>query len=62
MHDENDMITFMMLFVASVPFVLWTALKRRRENAPPFFPQPGNDAARDVWLGRHGRLFRRGAA
>jgi hypothetical protein len=40
MYDENNVITLMILVVASVPFVLWSAAKRAREKAPPIYPNP----------------------
>jgi hypothetical protein len=41
MHPlSDDDLRFMFLVLASVPFVLWTAVKRRREKAPPLFPHP----------------------
>jgi hypothetical protein len=41
MHPlSDDDLRFMVLVLASVPFVLWTAVKRYREKAPPLFPHP----------------------
>jgi hypothetical protein len=41
MHPlSDDDLRFMLLVLASVPFVLWTAVKRHRAKAPPLFPHP----------------------